>query len=329
MDGVAAVLLLCLASVAMCMEKMVMERARMEDQESSATGYSYSSGSPKYISEAVKVEVPYAFGYVPQYEYQFLPIVDEKLHFVPKIHEDAQFRAYGNPGPSAMDVIEQNKIKYGYNKPWKAWNEGGSKQENENHKSEAAKGEKGHKQSLGWDKGSKGQNEKELQKGWYAVGGGNKKGHHDEGQYWAAQEEEGKSVKGGHFKKGQGHKKGQKTSGFHKVYNKDEYKKDHEFYDHADRKGYFNKYGNYDAKHSKDEGGFEKGGHEDYGLYADQKGKKAYYNKGHYEGEDKGHKAARGRDNFNKNYEEYVKRAGQRDANRYAYTDGNGVKWKF
>lgn len=328
MDGLGVVLLLCTAGVAMCMEKMVMERARMEDQESSATGYTYSSGSPQY-AKAIKVEVPYAFGYVPvpsSYQYQFLPVVDDTLHYVPKVHEDAQFSAYGYP--SAMDEIEANKKKYGYGKPWKYGSEG-FKKESENKASQGEKGDKGYKKVLGWDKGSKGHVDKELQKGWYGAGGGNKQGHYDEGQYWLAKEEEGKGEKGGKFKAAKGHKKGAKTNGYHKVYNKDEYKKDHEFYDHADKKGFFNKYGNFDQNHSKGESGFEKGGHENYGHYADGKGKKGYYNKGHYDGEDKGHKAARGSENFHKNYEEYKKKAAHRDGNKFAYTDANGVKWKY
>lgn len=307
-----------------------MERARMEDQESSATGYTYSSGSPDYVKTAealVNAEVPHAFGYPRSYEYQHLPIVDSSLHYVPKLHEDLHYSSYGYP--SAMSVIEQNRIKYGFNKPWKFGGSEGSKHENEHHQSQGEKGDKGFKKALGWDKGSKGHNEKANQKGWYGVGGGDKKGHHDEEQHWQAKAVEGKAEQGGQFKEQKGHKKGEKTSGYHKVYKKDEFKKDHEFYDHADRKGHFNKYGNYDTNHFNDEGGYEKGGHEKYGYHADEHGNKGKYDKGKYDNADRGHKAQRGGNNFYKNYEELVKKAGQADAKKYEYNDGNGAKWKY
>lgn len=309
----------------------------MEDQEKSATGYSYSSGSPvspvytHYTDTTAGLEnakVPYTFDYLP-YKYLYLPIVDSSLHYVPKLHEDAQhYKNYGHP--SSLDIIEQNKIKYGYKKPWYFGGKEGSQHENERHASQGEKGKKGFKQLFGWDEASKGEHNNAKQKGWYGVAGGDKKGHHDEAQHWQANAEEGKSEKGGKFKEANGHKKGEKTSGYHKVYRKDEYKKDHDFYDHADKKGHFDKYGNYDTNHNSDQGGYQKGGHEQYGYHGDNHGNKGYYNKGHYNGEDKGHQAAQGESNFHKNYEEIAKKSGHADTNQYGYNnDGNAAKWKY
>lgn len=313
-----------------------MERARMEDQEKSATGYTYSSGTvPNYAHYTdatgglVNPEVPYIIEYLSPLDYHYLPIVDSSLHYVPKLHEKAPYKAYGLPAP--LDVIEKNKIKYGYNKPWnlgakvatnlgaKAASSGASKQENERHASHVEKGDKGFKKLLGWDQAGKGQHEKTGQKGWYGEQGGSKKGHNDEAQHWQAQAEAGKSEQGGKFKNAKGHKKGEKTSGYHKVYRKDEYKKDHDFYDHADKKGHFDKYGNYDANHNNDEGGYQKGGHEQYGYTADKNGNRGFYNKGHYNGADKGFDAARGEENFHKNYEEIAKKSEHSGGNNYGY----------
>lgn len=333
MDGLTVVLLLCLAAAATCMEKMVMQRARMEDQESSATGYAYSSGSPSYMHYAdasggmVDVEVPYAFDYLPPYEYQHLPVVDSSMHYVPQLHEDSHYHHYGYP--SSQNIIEHNKVKYGFDKPWNFGENEGSKHENEHHESHGEKGDKGFKKLLGWDQANKGYSDKENHKGWYGVEGGNKKGHHDAEEHWQAKEAEGKAEKGEKFKEEKGQKKGAKTSGYHKVYRKDEFKKDHEFYDHADKKGYFNKYANFDAKHSKDQGAYEKGGHQKYGYHADEQGKKGFHDKGRHEDADHAHKAEHGGSNFHKNYEEFVKKAGEANAKKYEYNDGNGAKWKF
>lgn len=311
-----------------------MERARMEDQESSATGYVYSSGSPKYTHYAdasggvANAKEPYAFDYLPSYEYQHLPIVDSSMHYVPQVHEDTQFNNYG-AYPKADEVIELNRIKYGFNKPWNFGETEGTKQEKEQHQSQGEKGKKGFKKLLGWDQAHKGQQEKENHKGWYGADGGNKKGHHEAGENWQAKEVEGKAEKGGKFKEAKGHKKGAKTSGYHKVYHKDEFKKDHEFYDQADRKGHFNKYSNFDARHSKGEGAYEKGGHEQHGYHAADGGKNDYYDKGRHEDADRAHKAEQGGKNFHRNYAEFVKNSGKGDANKYEYDDGSGAKWKF
>lgn len=310
-----------------------MQRARMEDQASSATGYTYSSGSPSYMHYAdaaggvAETDVPYAFDHLPSYEYHHLPVVDSSMHYVPKVHEDSHYNNYGHP--SAEKVIELNRIKYGFNKPWNFGESEGSKHEKENHQSQGEKGDKGFKKLLGWDKANKGFVDKENHKGWYGVGGGNKKGHHDQEEHWQAKAAEGKGEKGEKFKEAKGHKKGAKTSGYHKVYLKDEFKKDHEFYDHADRKGHFNKYNNFDANHSKDQGGYEKGGHEQHGYQANDHGKNGFYDKGKHEDADRGHKAEQGGANFHKNYEEFVKKAGQAGGSKYEYNDGNGAKWKF
>lgn len=299
----------------------------MEDQESQATGYSYSSGSPTYLSNK-DIQLPNTYDYFQPYEYHYLPVVDTSMHYVPKLQDDPHFKVYGSASP--YTAIQLSKQKYGYGKPHDYVASEGKKHENEVHASHGQKDDKGFKNAHTWDKANKGVQGKENNKGWYNVAGGKKTVHHDEGDHYKTKEEEGKSEKGGSFKEAKGHNKGAKTNGFHKVYLKDEYKKDHEFYDDADRKGYYNKYGDFNTNYSKDKGAYEKGGHSQYGYRGADQGKDGFYDKGQYEDEDKGHKAARGGSNFHKNYEEFVQRSQAEGGKKYEYDDGNGAsKWKF
>lgn len=340
--GSSLLVLVCFAvTTTWCMEEhIVMERAQMEDQESSATGYAYSSdngGPTSYVhfadgsGEMAHVEVPYVEGYLPSYEYQYLPVVDDSsMHYVPQLHQDSHYNTYGIP--SVYSEIDQNKIKYGYGKfgldDSASFEKGsGEKHDSEDYASHGEKGASGYKHLEGWDKGKKGQHEEEDHKGWYGAKGGEKKGHHDLAERWGSNEESAKSDKGGQFKEAKGHKKGSKTSGYHKVYSKDEFKKDHEFYDKADKKGHFDKYGSHDAGHESKEGGFKKGGSHDSGYHVDEQGKDGHYDKGHHDEKDKGFKGEHGGNQFHKNYEEFVKKAGEHNNKEHEYKEDKGSKW--
>lgn len=98
------------------------------------------------------------------------------------------------------------------------------------------------------------------QKGYHDQSGGTKQGHNDQGQFYASNHEEGEGNKGQQFQEAKGHKKGSKTTGYHKVYHKDEYKKDHSFYDESDKRGQFSRYGDEAAHHSNEKGDHKEGG---------------------------------------------------------------------
>lgn len=339
--GRLLVVFLCYAAYAECMEEhIVMERAQMEDQESSATGYAYSSdngGPTSYMhfadgsGEIAHVEIPYAEGYLPSYEYHHLPVVDASMHYVPQLHQDSHYNTYGIP--SVYSEIDLNKIKYGYGNY--GYDDGsseyekgsGEKHDSEDHSSHGEKGASGYQHLEGWDKGRKGEHSEEDHKGWYDKHGGEKKGHHDAAEQWGSHEESGKSDKGESFKEAKGHKKGSKTSGYHKVYSKDEFKKDHEFYDKADRKGHFDKYGSHDASHENKEGGFKKGESHDSGYQVDENAKGGHYDKGHHDEQDKGFKGEHGGNQFHKNYEDFVKKAGEHNSKEHGYKEDQGSKW--
>lgn len=337
-DKVLAVLV-CFTCYAVCMEEHVfMEHAKMEDQASSATGYAYSSDSDHPMSythysditsDMEHVENPYAQEILPPYEYHYIPVVDSSMHYVPEKYLDSHYSSYGYP--SAYSEIDYNRIKYGFGKHFGDNFEEShdSKYGSEDHSSQGNKGGSGYNKLFGWDTGKKGEYEKGDHKGWYGEKGGKKQGHHELGEKWSAKEAAGKANKGESFKEAKGHKKGEKTSGYHKVYAKDEFTKDHDFYDKADHKGHFDKYGSFDAKHEDKESDFKKGGKHQSGYEADEQGKKGYYDKGAHDEHELSYEGDHAENDFHKNYEEFVKKAGEHDDKHYDYDSHKGGKWKF
>lgn len=67
--------------------------------------------------------------------------------------------------------------------------------------------------------------------------GGHKKSHYDEADSHKEHHESGKKQKGGKHGHKKFHKKGSKTTGYHKKANKDEYHKEHKFYDDKHEEG--------------------------------------------------------------------------------------------
>lgn len=135
------------------------------------------------------------------------------------------------------------------------------------HGSEYEKGEKsGHDSHYYAKKGDKGEKsydkshkDSQGKKGHYDHGhaanhhdekGGQKKGFHEDADGFKKHNEEAYQKKGGHQGEKKHHRKGSKTTGYHNVYHKDEYKKDHTFYDEADHQGHFSKHGEQEHKHA-------------------------------------------------------------------------------
>lgn len=100
---------------------------------------------------------------------------------------------------------------------------------------------KGYKNDHEFSKGEKGHYEKGDHQSHYEHEGGKKGSEYDEADHYGEHHEGEKKEKGGKFGEKKKHKKGSKTTGYHNVYHKDEYKKDHTFYDDGDHKGTFHK----------------------------------------------------------------------------------------
>ncbi|KAI8437402.1 hypothetical protein MSG28_011733 [Choristoneura fumiferana] len=191
----------------------------------------------------------------------------------------------------------------------------------EHHAAHGEKGSKGYSSKDHHAAGESGHYGKEHKEGYHSEAEGEKGAHHNEADAHGKHHEAGSSYKGGDA----GHKKhfskGEDITGYHKVFHKDEFKKDHDFYDVADNSGHFNKYGNEKGHHGSEEGGHKEGGHADAGFDKGEFGKSGFQAKGHHEEDDDSHSAEEGNDSEYQHSEEYGKKGGGGDEKEYGFDD--------
>ncbi|KAF9791394.1 hypothetical protein SFRURICE_014106 [Spodoptera frugiperda] len=140
-------------------------------------------------------------------------------------------------------------------------------------------GEKGHEgfgKEHHFEKGDAGNYHSEEHDGFAVSKEGGIKKHHDEADAHGKHYAHGHGYKGGDHGHKAGHSKGEAVDGYHKVFDKDEFKKDHDFYDADGLKGEHHKYADGHAGHGSEAGGYKKGGSHVSGH--DEKG----YGKGGY-----------------------------------------------
>lgn len=195
----------------------------------------------------------------------------------------------------------------------------------EGHKSEEGeKAEKGYKKEEAYDKGEKEDYGSDEKRSHVEEKAGEKKGHVDQAQHF------GEAFQGNHGEKGVsvvkkgGHKKGKKTSGFHKVHHKDEYKKDEVFYDESHDGGEHEEHQHEHEKHAKEKGGKEKKGHSDTGYHESHGSKKADSDHGKKYELAKGHNSEAGEHAHHGHQSEFAKKGGVKEAEKYGHADAGG-----
>ncbi|CAK1594101.1 unnamed protein product [Parnassius mnemosyne] len=197
----------------------------------------------------------------------------------------------------------------------------GSDYSEEHHAAHGEKGSKGYKSKDNHAEGESGHYGKEHNEGFYKEGEGKKVAHHNEADAHGKHYESGKSYKGGDH----GHKKhfskGEDITGYHKVFHKDEFKKDHDFYDVADKSGHFNKHGYENKHHGSEEGSHKKGEHSDAGYEKSAHGKAGFHAKGHIDDGHKGYSAEEGNDSHYDHHEDYGKSGGSGQEKEFGYAD--------
>ncbi|GBP83055.1 hypothetical protein EVAR_31855_1 [Eumeta japonica] len=198
---------------------------------------------------------------------------------------------------------------------------GGSDYGEEHHNAHGEKGSKGYNSKGHHAKGGSGHYDKEHNEGFYHKGEGEKAGHHDEKDHHGSHKEAGESYKGGDHGHKKYHKKGEDITGYHKVFHKDEFKKDHDFYDVADNSGHFKKHGYSKSHHDSEEGGHKEGEKHDSGFDEDGFGKKGYLAKGHHDDSDLGHSAEEKHQNHHNHHEDYAKKGGKSEEKSYEFDD--------
>ncbi|XP_023014237.2 uncharacterized protein [Leptinotarsa decemlineata] len=313
-----------------------------EDLETSASGYSYQvqSDSPSdYKSFSESEEKLGDFGYpsIHLRRYSEHPFLRNLLHGNPNYLSDyksdsiEQYKdtpySYARgfdkfmddplPGissPSHYDAKSTNFIKGG-----------GSNYEEAEKASRGKEGETGYANRDEFAKGLKGQHGSEEKKDFYDILAGNKGAHHEEDGHYASRHQSSKGSKGGSFSSEGSHDKGSKTTGFHNVYHKDEYKKDHSFYDKADKKGHFNRYGNFDSKGSAEADAFAKGGNNEEKFKEGKYGSRGESDKGHFLEEANGYKGAEGRGKIYQKGAAFANRAGKSFGAVGGFSEGKNI----
>lgn len=163
----------------------------------------------------------------------------------------------------------------------------GSDSGSKSHHEHGDKGYKGYAKSHKYGKGGAGDYHTEKYESFAVSGKGGLDKHYDEA------EENGKDYEHGHGYKGgdHGHKsaqsKGEAIDGYHKIFDKDEFKKDHDFFDGTEHGGDFFKYGNGHADHGSDSSSHEKGHTHESEHDEGDFGKYGYKSK--YSGDEQGH----------------------------------------
>ncbi|PZC83025.1 hypothetical protein B5X24_HaOG208892 [Helicoverpa armigera] len=129
------------------------------------------------------------------------------------------------------------------------------------------KGYEGHGKKYHYEKGEAGSYHSGKQEGYGVSKEGGLKGHYDEADGHGKHYAHGHEYKGDDHGHKAGHLKGEEVDGYHKVFDKNEYKKDKDFYDAEGLKGDHHKYEDGHASHGSGAGGYEKGESHDSGHH--------------------------------------------------------------
>lgn len=318
--------------------QMYVRRARMEDQAVGSSGYMYrsdSNGPTSYVHFSGSAGDLSGYGYPPIAITHSLDAIPEMYSNVQQYYPETYASDYKQDvdvrGGIAAVEAEAEKQRQAYDQDLTksriiTLDNGseGSEGSGENYdvskySGEGEKGEKGYENVDKYDEGSQGKHEKEEDKGFYDKKGGNKEGYHESSGHYGSKQEAAKGSKGESFSESSGHKKGSKTTGYHKVYHKDEYKKDHSFYDESDKRGHYDKHGNAQSEHSNENGAFAKGGHSAAGFQEDKQGKEGAYDKGHYDKNDSKFLAEEGKNAYHENHSDFGKESGTNNGESFGY----------
>lgn len=121
-----------------------------------------------------------------------------------------------------------------------------------------------------------------------------------------------KGENSGKFDEKKSHKKGSKTSGYHNVFHKDEYKKVHTFYDDADHRGKFKKYGFEHSQYDTGAGAAKSNKRHHASTDEDNRGVAGKTRNGLHSAEDTGHRKKHGHERHHSDAEKHSGSGGKR-----------------
>lgn len=130
-------------------------------------------------------------------------------------------------------------------------------------KSKSEGNEEGYREVSSFEKGQKGDSLRKKTRTQRVETGGKKKVQHNRGSNSGQKIKRTKGKKGDNYRVKSNDHVNRKATGYLNIYHKDEYKRDHDFYDNDDQGGHSKKHGRYNEKHVAIEGRYKKGGAHD------------------------------------------------------------------
>ncbi|XP_045480424.1 uncharacterized protein LOC123684937 [Harmonia axyridis] len=327
-------------------KSMIVKRSEYGDQKVSASGYTFQSngdGPVEYSSYTLdngnvqngpfgyfgphqnlrelrpyQIRSPYTYYNGDQTYgkfYQHVPNYYQRFHL-----------GSGTPVEYSLPLFKNQLHNYGlHGGNYASINQNGRAFEGANNQIEGSKGEKGYKNQESYDNVAKGKHLVDKNQKQYSEKGGNKENDEENSGYNSQASESAKGIRGGSSGDSSRHRKGSKTTGFHKVYHKDEYKKDHSFYDEKDSSGHHDKYDSHDSKYAKGSGEFENGKKSKAGHREADYASKGYHDQGRYLDENDGRSKEQGNSAHFDNNETYAQKKEKeyQDENGYAVSDSD------
>ncbi|XP_058066191.1 histidine-rich glycoprotein-like [Anopheles bellator] len=283
------------------------ERLTRSSDEGTASSYFYFSRSPGH---SLELGAPGLTG-VPHLltDAKFFPVVKSvelELESDEELEPDVKAIHGHEDDHEAYRVVEQEE-------------DDGSSHDEDHHSKKGESSSKGYDSKHELEKGSKGSYDKEGHEHRYENGGDRKHSHHDEGSHYKDHHEAAKRTKGGKHHEKKHHKKGSKTTGYHNVYHKDEYKKEHIFYDTSDHTGHFKKYGSAHEHHSDEQGKHGHGGHEDRAHQESSHKNAGGHDRGKYDEHHAEHKHRHGQDQYDRHGSSYEQNHGHQGGGERGY----------
>ncbi|KAJ8709337.1 hypothetical protein PYW07_009163 [Mythimna separata] len=181
------------------------------------------------------------------------------------------------------------------------------------------KGQEGYGKKHHFEKGNAGNYHSEKHEGYSVSKKGGDKSHYDTADAHGKHFAHGHGYKGDDHGHKAGHDKGEAVDGFHKVYDKNEFKKDHDFYDGEGVKGDHHKYANGHAGHGSEAGGYEKGGSHDSGHHEKGFGKGGFVAKESGDEHDAAHSAEEGGESHHYHDGKFGAKGGQHAGKSFGY----------
>ncbi|XP_053615517.1 hornerin-like [Plodia interpunctella] len=354
--GVVLAVVACASCMEMreTVERMVMVRTTGSDLQPAATGYIYKKeddGPESVIKmeeddvlehlsqyykqpEAFAAPIPVAAG--PFYakedgdraashskEY-VIPVVekteesDDHVDGIADNDYDKIFKGYGF-GKYNEDFADYLR-DLGYFKDGLYHETGDGKEHgSEGHHDHGDKGYKGYASKHHYDKGGAGDYHTEKYESFSVSRQSGHKKDYDGADASGKHFEKGSGYKGGDHGHKSSHSKGEAVDGFHNIYNKDEFKKDHDFYDGEKNEGGFHKHSDGHLHHGSDAGGFHKGGSHESGSNEGGFGKGGFVEKESGDEHGAKHSKEEGDESSGHHYGEFAARGGQFGGKGYGY----------